>query len=919
MSLLIQALCMLRLGTMVLAMPPGFPTSGNGLWYSEPAVNWSTQYLPIGNGYLAAAISGNPASDRIQLNIESLWSGGYNGGNHQPSEQRYLAAQVSRIRNGIFIAFGTYSGAGYLHVNRTISGEFTRYSRWLDMDNGVLKTIWTELDNSFIRQDLQTYFCSNPTRACTVHTASSAPGAFSATFSFSSLDGLPTRNITCLDTSTIQLRGYAASPGMLYEILASIRHAGPAGSSAACVVDGKSGDAVLVTKGSTEAWVSWVGGTEYSMETGNAQSRYTFKGADPHGELVGLLANAEKESVGKGLANHIGDYRAALGGFSLDIGQKVEKTKTTAELRKEYKTDIGNPGSYLEWLLFNYGRYMLVSSTRGDLPANLQGKWARDTANPWFGINSNQSRLLPEPNINLQMNYWSAEMTGLNVTSTLWDYMEVERKPGFLAALKRPGYYTTPRADGLFIMRFGSDNSAEWANYPEAAAWMVRTSQPSLKYMAHGWPILKGVATFWLDHLVKDEYFKDGTLVAVPCNSPEQAITTLEETQDVLILSRSSGSCSMLSKRGSTFQIGTNITNQLITEIREKRLKLDKGIKIGSFGQLQEWKVEFDSPTNLHRHLSHLVGLYPGYTLANFRTRSGAGQGIPELSREQVLKASEISLISRGNGTGPDGDAGWEKIWRAACWAQLKNNTRFYHHITYAIERNFAENLWSLYNSFTEDPIFQIDANLGYPAAVLNALVQAPDTPSLFDALAITILPALPDSWASGSIKGARIRGGMALDLTWSNGKAVRATIKVDTALWYARKVQLWQGGQLVATFSATPGLRHVPCISPQNIPSHMQMYGEPHTAKCNYGRIFIKHLPALSKTEFMVRRDVEAQLFVRGECTLLGSAIIQDPDPSISWPLINHPFRLGYELSIVAYKHLIFWALLVVSHMFIW
>ncbi|CAE6474624.1 unnamed protein product [Rhizoctonia solani] len=178
MSLLIQALCMLRLGTMVLAMPPGFPTSGNGLWYSEPAVNWSTQYLPIGNGYLAAAISGNPASDRIQLNIESLWSGGpfqnssYNGGNHQPSEQRYLAAQVSRIRNGIFaspngtipdirplpadeIAFGTYSGAGYLHVNRTISGEFTRYSRWLDMDNGVLKTIWTELDNSFIRQDLQ--------------------------------------------------------------------------------------------------------------------------------------------------------------------------------------------------------------------------------------------------------------------------------------------------------------------------------------------------------------------------------------------------------------------------------------------------------------------------------------------------------------------------------------------------------------------------------------------------------------------------------------------------------------------------------------------------------------------------------------------------------------------------------------------
>ncbi|KAF8749875.1 Glycoside hydrolase family 95 protein [Rhizoctonia solani] len=746
-------------------MPPGFPTSGNGLWYSEPAVNWSTQYLPIGNGYLAAAISGNPASDRIQLNIESLWSGGpfqnssYNGGNHQPSEQRYLAAQVSRIRNGIFAS-----------PNGTIPDI-----RPLPADEIAFEHTFAPIPHA-----LAPYTQRLPHQA---HSQLPSPSPRSTV--------CPLAHITCLDTSTIQLRGYAASPGMLYEILASIRHAGPAGSSAACVVDGKSGDAVLVTKGSTEAWVSWVGGTEYSMETGNAQSGYTFKGADPHGELVGLLANAEKESVGKGLANHIGDYRAALGGFSLDIGQKVEKTKTTAELRKEYKTDIGNP--YLEWLLFNYGRYMLVSSTRGDLPANLQGKWARDTANPCS-----------------EMNYWSAEMTGLNVTSTLWDYMEKTWVPRG-SETARVLYNATSgwvvhNAVNTFghtgMNRFGSDNSAEWANYPEAAAWMMFHVYDHFDYTcdvpwwrAHGWPILKGVATFWLDHLVKDEYFKDGTLVACPmlrrnpgCAHSQQVIWQLFNAIE------------------KGFNVSGDQDTVFLQKIREKRLKLDKGIKIVNEQSILEWKVEFDSPTNLHRHLSHLVGLYPGYTLANFRTRSGAGQGIPELSREQVLKASEISLISRGNGTGPDGDAGWEKIWRAACWAQLKNNTRFYHHITYAIERNFAENLWSLYNSFTEDPIFQIDANLGYPAAVLNALVQAPDTPSLFDALAITILPALPDSWASGSIKGARIRGGMAL--TWSNGKAVRATIKVDTALWYARKVQLWQGGQLVATFSATPGLR---------------------------------------------------------------------------------------------------------------
>ncbi|CAE6459283.1 unnamed protein product [Rhizoctonia solani] len=174
MSLVSLALGLLGSGGLALAVPSGFPTSGNGLWYSEPAVNWSTQYLPIGNGYLGAMINGNPASDRIQLNIESLWSGGpfadqsYNGGNHQPSERAYLASQLARIRNTIFTssngtirgveplpidagAYGSYSGAGYLNVNRTASGKATSYARWLDMDNAVLKTAWTEPSGSFNR------------------------------------------------------------------------------------------------------------------------------------------------------------------------------------------------------------------------------------------------------------------------------------------------------------------------------------------------------------------------------------------------------------------------------------------------------------------------------------------------------------------------------------------------------------------------------------------------------------------------------------------------------------------------------------------------------------------------------------------------------------------------------------------------
>ncbi|KAG9098204.1 hypothetical protein FRC06_006652, partial [Ceratobasidium sp. 370] len=377
-------------------------------------------------------VNGNPVSDRLQLNIESLWSGGpfqdpsYNGGNHPPSEAGYLATQLARIRETIFSstngtipdvrplpydagAYGSYSAAGYFNINRTASGKIGNYARWLDMDTAVLKTTWSEPNSAFNRS----YFCSNPSRACTVHTAATTPGAFSATFSLTPLPDLPSPNTTCLDGTTLQVRGYAASPGMLYEILAKVQQSGPANSTAGCTSDAKTGKALLFTRGSTEAWVSWVGGTEYSMETGNAASGYTFKGADPHAQLLGLVAKVAMQSVGTALAAHIADYQSALGGFSLNLGQKTDIVKTTDLIFKEYKTDVGNP--YFEWLLFNYGRYMLIGSTRSYLPTNLQGKWSRDSGAPWSGDY--------HANINVQMNYWVAEMTNLKVTSSLWDYM----------------------------------------------------------------------------------------------------------------------------------------------------------------------------------------------------------------------------------------------------------------------------------------------------------------------------------------------------------------------------------------------------------------------------------------------------------------------------------------------------------------
>ncbi|KAG8694176.1 hypothetical protein FRC08_008664 [Ceratobasidium sp. 394] len=411
------------------------------------------------------------------------------------------------------------------------------------------------------------------------------------------------------------------------------------------------------------------------------------------------------------------------------------------------------------------------------------------------------------------MNYWVAEMTNLKVTSSLWDYMAVHFLAGLRDSFELTIFNRKLGHHGIFghtgMKAFEPYNSAEWANYPEAAAWMMIHVYDHFDYTndiawwrAQGWPLLKSVVLFWFDHLVEDLYFRDGTLVTAPCNSPEQPIVTLGCSHSQQLVWQ------LFEAVEKGFTASGDSDKAFLADVQAKKLKLDKGIKIGSFGQLQEWKVEFDSPTNLHRHLSHLIGLYPGYVLTNFKPPAGQNQGLPILTCAQVLKATEISLISRGNGTGPDGDAGWEKVWRAACWAQLQNPAKFYHQLTYAIERNFAPNLWSLYNPFADDPIFQIDANFGYPAAVLNALIQAPDTSSLSDTLAITVLPALPAAWANGSITGARIRGGMTFNLTWDNGKPVRASIQVDAAVRYPRQVQVLYGGRVAAAFAATAGLK---------------------------------------------------------------------------------------------------------------
>ncbi|KZT06742.1 glycoside hydrolase family 95 protein [Laetiporus sulphureus 93-53] len=815
------ALIYLCLGSLAAAAPAVFPSSGNGLWYTSPGQSdaWSSEWLPIGNGYLAATVPGETVQETMHVNIESLWSGGpmenssYNGGNKLPWQQAAMAADMEAYRAAIFEsengtinnieelmtlagAYGSYAAAPSLLTTLDVAGDVTGYFRWLDLDLAVARTQWSQGNASYFREQ----FCSNPAEACIQYLNTSADSLPELTYAFSiALDaGLPVPNVTCYDQSTLMVRGLVNDPGMTYEVLARV-YASPS-ATVSCTASGA--NATISVENASEAWIFWVGGTNYDMYAGNAANGFSFAGPDPHDALLALLSgtNASDSTYADLLAAHVADYTSVMSSFSLSLGQTPDFATPTDQLKDAYQYNVGNP--YLEWVLFNFGRYMLASSARGTLPPNLQGKWVETWSNAW-GADSN---------INIQMNHWFAEMTNMDVVIPLFDYIEQTWVPRgaetaqILYNISR-GWVTHDEIFGHTGMKLES-NSAQWADYPESAVWMMIHVWDHFDYTndvewfkSQGWPLLKGVAQFHLDKLIPDLHFNDATLVTNPCNSPEQVPITFgcPHAQQVI--------WQLFNAVEKGYVASGDDDVEFLEEVRAKRAQMDKGIHIGWWGQLQEWKVDMDSPTDTHRHLSHLIGLYPGYAITSYNEsiQNGSTTGY---SKSDVLAAAQTSLFHRGNGTGPDADAGWEKVWRAACWAQLANASGFYFELSYAVERNIANNLFSIYTPADGvlDGIFQIDANLGYPAALLNGLLQAPDVASYSIPLVVTILPALPGVWPSGSIKGARIRGGMTLDIEWADSRLTSVAVKVDQNI-VSRPVELVYDGSVICSFTTFGGL----------------------------------------------------------------------------------------------------------------
>ncbi|KAL4794316.1 alpha-fucosidase A [Aspergillus venezuelensis] len=763
--------------------------AGKALRSSSPATYGSedgddhilqTGYL-IGNGKLGAIPFGPPGAEKINLNVDSLWSGGpfevenYTGGN--PSSPIYDA--LPEIRDFIFengtgemdelLGNGDNYGSNRVLGNLTVTFEdtnsYTSYERTLDLSDGVHRTEFSLKSGNGSANVETSIFCSYPDQVCVYHLESDIRLPTVTVNIENLLVEQNLLNSTCesgkgvLRHSGVTQTG--PPEGMKY---AAVARVDPTSARTTCSSDGK----LKISSKAKEITIVISAETNYDQKTGNSHNGWSFKGADPAPIVEKISSAAIAKGHDKLLSEHTKDYQSLTGSFTLDLPDPLDSAeKDTADLIDNYSyNSTGNP--YVENLLFDYGRHLLISSSRANsLPANLQGRWTELLTAAWSADY--------HANINLQMNYWLADQTGLSETqAALWNYMAdtwVPRGTETAHLIYNASGWVVHNEMNVFGYT-AMKESAGWANYPAAAAWMMQHVWDAFEYTqdtewleSQGYLLLKGIASFWLTSLQEDRFLNDSSLVVNPCNSPETGPTTFGCAHYQQLIHQ------VFESVLAAQEFISDDDPAFISEVKASLEKLDKGFHISSWGGIKEWKLPdsygYDGPST-HRHLSHLVGWYPGYSLSSY---------LNGYTNETIQDAVRETLISRGDGNADDANAGWAKVWRSACWARLNDSVKAYDLLGYAIDENFVGNGLSMYSG-TSLP-FQIDANFGFAGAVLSMLVYDVPAPVGMNGVRTVVLgPAIPAEWAGGSVKGLRLRGGAIVGFSWDDDGVVdRVTI----------------------------------------------------------------------------------------------------------------------------------------------